>query len=350
MHVPDGFLNAPTSVATAVVAAGVVAIALARSRRELGGAGSARAGLVACFVFAAQMVNFPVGAGTSGHLIGATLAAVLIGPWTATLVMTSVVLVQGLFFADGGLTALGTNVLLLAGVAVAGGWLVSRAVLVAMPRRRTLPWAAGLGGFVSVPLAALAFTGLYAVGGAVPVPLPLLTGAMVGVHAVLGVGEGLITAGIVAAVAATQPQLVHALPAERRTLQLIDADGSVRVVAAESDQDTESSPDAGPPGRATRSTALVALTVTAMVAGGLSLLASTRPDGLERVAGSLGFDVAGLESAFAGSPLAEYSIPGLGPIGTSLAGLAGAAVTLIVMLGLVTVLDRSRRAAAHQAE
>lgn len=345
MHVPDGFLNAPMSVATGVAAAGVVAVALSRSRGELGGAGPARAGLVACFVFAAQLVNFPVGAGTSGHLIGGALAAILVGPWTAVLVLTSVLLVQALFFADGGLTALGTNVLLLAVVAVAVGWWVSRALLKALPRRRTLPWAAGLAGFVSVPAAALAFTALYAVGGAVPVPLPTLTWAMVGVHAVIGVGEGLITAGVVAAVAASQPQLIHALPRRARTLQTIGPDGSVRVVAAEIDRDGAPSPVSP-----TRRTTMVALLVTAAVASGLSLVASTRPDGLESVAGFLGFDMAGLESAFAGSPLADYAIPALGPVGTSLAGVAGAALTLALVSGLTAMLGRQRWLTAQRAD
>ena len=113
MHVPDGFLDAPTSVATAVVAAGGVALALRRARTELDDRTAPLAGLVAVFVFAAQMLNFPVGAGTSGHLLGGTLAAVLVGPWTATLCLTVVLAVQSLLFADGGITALGTNVILM---------------------------------------------------------------------------------------------------------------------------------------------------------------------------------------------------------------------------------------------
>ncbi|HYN66428.1 MAG TPA: energy-coupling factor ABC transporter permease, partial [Ornithinibacter sp.] len=129
MHVPDGFLDAPTSVGTAVVAAGVVALSLRRARRELDDRAAPLAGLVAVFVFAAQMLNFPVGAGTSGHLIGATLAAVLVGPATATLCLTVVLAVQSLLFADGGVSALGTNVLLMGVVAVWAGWGVFRLLL-----------------------------------------------------------------------------------------------------------------------------------------------------------------------------------------------------------------------------
>ena len=110
MHVPDGFLDAPTSVATGVVAAAGVAVALRGARKELDDRTAPMAGLVAAIIFAAQMINFPVGAGTSGHLLGGALAAVLVGPWTGALCLAVVLLVQGLFFADGGITALGTNI------------------------------------------------------------------------------------------------------------------------------------------------------------------------------------------------------------------------------------------------
>ena len=124
MHVPDGFLDAPTSIATGVVAVGGVALALRGARRELDDRTAPMAGLVATFVFAGQMMNFPVAAGTSGHLLGGALAAVLVGPWTAVLCLTTVLLVQGLFMADGGITALGTNITLMGLVGVGVGWLV----------------------------------------------------------------------------------------------------------------------------------------------------------------------------------------------------------------------------------
>ena len=135
VHVPDGFLDVTTSVATAVTAAGAVGLALQRAGQEVREISAPLAGLTAAFVFGAQMVTFPVGAGTSGHLIGGALAVVLVGPWTAVLCLTVVLLVQGLFFADGGLTALGTNVLLLGVVAVLAGHLVLRAALAVLPRR-----------------------------------------------------------------------------------------------------------------------------------------------------------------------------------------------------------------------
>src|SRR3990170_2238769 len=135
MHVPDGFLDAQTSIATGAVAAAGVALALRGARRELDDRTAPMAGLVATFVFAGQMINFPVGAGTSGHLLGGTLAAVLVGPWTAVLCVSTVLLVQALLMADGGITALGTNVTLMALAGCFLGYLVFRAVLALLPRR-----------------------------------------------------------------------------------------------------------------------------------------------------------------------------------------------------------------------
>jgi cobalt/nickel transport system permease protein len=210
VHVPDGFLDAPTSAATAVVAAGAVSLALRGARRELDDRTAPLAGLVALFVFAAQMLNFPVAAGTSGHLLGGALAAVLVGPWTATLAITVVLLVQATLMADGGLTALGTNVTLMAVVGVWVGWgvfVLARAVL---PRRtRSVVPAAAAGALVSVPVAALAFSLLFAVGGAVPVPFGTLATAMVGIHLLIGLGEAVITALAVSSIVVVRPDLVH---------------------------------------------------------------------------------------------------------------------------------------------
>jgi cobalt/nickel transport system permease protein len=210
MHVPDGFLDAPTSVATAGVAAAGVALALRGSRRELDERTAPMAGLVAAFVFAAQMLNFPVGAGTSGHLLGGALAAVLVGPWTGVLCVSVVLIVQALLFADGGITALGTNITLMSVVAVAVGWLVFRAARRALPN--TTGWvapAAAVGAFASVPVTAAAFTGLYAVGGTAPIPFDVLLAAMLGWHTLIGLGEAAITGLTVASIVAVRPDLVH---------------------------------------------------------------------------------------------------------------------------------------------
>jgi cobalt/nickel transport system permease protein len=163
MHVPDGFIDAPVSIGTGLVAAVAIGAALRGSRRELGDERAAPlAGLVAAFVFAVQMLNFPVAAGTSGHLLGGVLAAVLVGPWTGVLCVSVVLLVQ-LFFADGGLTAYGVNVTCMAVTTALVGWLVFRAGLRMLPRRpRSVVPASFVAALVSVPVAALVLTGVSA--------------------------------------------------------------------------------------------------------------------------------------------------------------------------------------------
>lgn len=210
MHVPDGFLDVPTSAATGAVALGGVALAIRGARRELDDRTAPLAGLVATFVFAAQMMNFPVGAGTSGHLLGGALAAVLVGPWTGVLCVSVVLLVQALLMADGGITALGTNITLMALVGVGVGWLVFTAVRAVLPKRVAyVAPAAAVGALVSVPTAAAVFTGLFAVGGNAPVDVSTVLTAMVGWHLVIGLGEAVITFLVVGSVVAARPDLVY---------------------------------------------------------------------------------------------------------------------------------------------
>lgn len=348
MHVPDGFLDVPTSIATGVLAAAAIGIALRRSGPELQEAGPARAGLTGCFVFAAQMLNFPVAAGTSGHLIGAALAVALVGPWTALLTLSCVLLVQALVFADGGVSALGTNIVLLAVVPVAVSALVSRAVLgFGRGRRSAVIPGAAAAALVSVPLSALVFSGLYGVGGRVEVPLGLLVGSMTGIHLVIGMGEALITSAVLASVLAARPDLVHLWRGRAEPVRLVvtDAYGITRTVAADPNDPVE--PGRTVPGRVSvaprrHSTALVGLGVAAILAGGVSLLASGAPDGLERVALSLGFAGSATDSFVAGSPLAEYALVGTGLWGNSVAGLAGVVLTLGLTLLVMGVSVRSR--------
>jgi cobalt/nickel transport system permease protein len=161
-------------------------------------------------VFAAQMITFPVGAGTSGHLMGGALAAVLAGPWTAVLCLSVVLLVQALLMADGGITALGTNITLIGIVTVAVGWAVFVVLRRVLPQRLDLVApAAALGALAGVPVAALVFTGLFAIGGNAPVDLGAVVTAMLGWHTVIGVGEAAITGLVVASVVAARPDLVH---------------------------------------------------------------------------------------------------------------------------------------------
>ncbi|ADB32626.1 cobalamin (vitamin B12) biosynthesis CbiM protein [Kribbella flavida DSM 17836] len=338
MHVPDGFFDAPTSLATGLIAAGAVGVSLRRANQEIRETGPALAGLTAAFVFAVQMVNFPVGAGTSGHLLGGVLAAALVGPWTAVLVMSTVLLVQGLLFADGGLTALGTNITLMGLVTVLVGYFVTRALIQVLPKRvGTIVPSAALGALVSVPAAALAFTGLYAAGGAVEIPLGQLMTAMVGWHVLIGLGEAVITAAVLSAVVATRPDLVYAARHLRSDLVLVGADGNSTTV----------SPDrliaAKPAGRSLG----VGVAVTLLIAGFVSLFASAHPDGLEFVGGKLGFESAAKDSAVAGSPLADYGVSGIGngQVSGALAGIIGVLVTIAV--GLAVAKLASLRSAAR---
>lgn len=217
MHVPDGVLNLPTSIATGVIAAAGIAISLKVARREFVDDRKApMVGIVATLIFAAQMITFPVGAGTSGHLMGGALAAVLVGPGTGVLCLSVVLLVQAFLFADGGITALGTNILLMGIVTTVVAWAVFRGLMLVLPGRRwAVAFSAGAGAFVSVPAAAAVFVALFAIGGSVPVPLDAVLAAMVGWHTLIGLGEAVITALIVSAVLATRPDLVYGSRFER---------------------------------------------------------------------------------------------------------------------------------------
>ena len=230
MHVPDGFLDAPTSIATGVVAAAAVGVALRGARRELDDRTAPLAGLVATFVFATQMLNFPIASGTSGHLLGGALTAVLVGPFTGVLCMSVVFLVQSLLFADGGITALGTNILLMGVTTVVVGWAVFRLAQLVLPKRVSMVApAAALAALVSVPAAALAFVGLYLVGGTVDLPIAQLTGAMVGVHVLIGVGEAAITLLAVGSIIAVRPDLVYGARPILARQKLVTREARVRT-------------------------------------------------------------------------------------------------------------------------
>ena len=210
MHVPDGFMDSPTCV----VAGGAALLGVAHAVRSLQAERPdddrvPMAALVATFVFAAQMINVPIADGTSGHLIGGAIAAVLVGPATAVVCLSAVLAVQAVFFADGGVSALGVNVTLMALVGVLVGWAVFKAALALLPRTTSaVPVAAALGGLLSVPVAAIAFTGLFAIGGRAHVDVIDVLVSMVEWHSLIGVGEAIITGAVVAAVMAVRPDLV----------------------------------------------------------------------------------------------------------------------------------------------
>jgi len=216
VHIPDGFINIPTSAGFAAAAAGGIWYSLRRAATFLDDRRIPLAGLVAAFVFAAQMINFPVAAGTSGHLIGGVLAAVLVGPWVGAVVLTVVLGVQGFFFADGGLSALGLNVFNMAVIGAMLGYLVFRGLLLLAPQRpSSLAVVAGIAAGISVVLAALGFVLQYAIGGEGGVAIGTVAAAMIGVHLLIGIGEGLITVLVIGAVLRTRPDLVHGATALR---------------------------------------------------------------------------------------------------------------------------------------
>jgi cobalamin biosynthesis protein CbiM len=208
MHIPDGFLDVQTSVIFTGLSAAGVAVALKGARSQLDEKTAPLAGLTAVFIFAVQMLNFPVAAGTSGHLIGGALAAILVGPYVATLALSVVLIMQAFLFADGGLSALGLSIfnMSLLGVWVGyGAFLVSRKVL---PKEKTsIPVAAAVGAFVSVPMAALGFVGQYAIGGTATYSVSTVLAGMFGTHLLIGIGEAVITSLAVSAVVARGPIL-----------------------------------------------------------------------------------------------------------------------------------------------
>ncbi|MEU9028757.1 energy-coupling factor ABC transporter permease [Streptomyces sp. NPDC048383] len=337
MHVPDGFINAPVSVAAGVVAAAAVAVSLRGARRELDERTAPLAGLVAAFIFAVQMLNFPVAAGTSGHLLGGALAAILVGPYTGVLCVSVVLLMQGILFADGGLTALGVNITVMGGVTVVVAYAVFRGLLKALPAtRRSVTVAAFCGALLSVPAAAAAFTALYALGGTTDVPIAKVFTAMVGVHVLIGIGEALITAATVGAVLAVRPDLVHAASGVSTPLKL-RVNGELVDAPAPA-------PAAPVAARSTRAVWLTGLATALVLAGVVSFYASADPDGLEKVAADKGIDAKVEDHAAADSPLADYGVKDVedARLSGGLAGVIGVGVTVVVGTGIFWSVRRRR--------
>jgi cobalt/nickel transport system permease protein len=209
MHMPDGLINAPVSIGAGVLVAGAVAVSLKKTKGSLDSQTAPMAGLVAVFIFAAQMINFPVAAGTSGHLMGGALAAILVGPWVAVLVMTVVVGIQALVFADGGLSALGINILNMGIVTVIVGILVFAGLMKVLPKTKSsIVVASAIAAFLSVPASAAAWVFEYALGGTATYALQTVFISVVGVHLLIGIGEAIISALTIAAILATRADLV----------------------------------------------------------------------------------------------------------------------------------------------
>jgi cobalt/nickel transport system permease protein len=294
MHLPDGFLDAKIALLTSGVAAAGVSLALRRVGTCLEPRRTPMLGLGAAFVFAAQMLNFPIAGGTSGHLVGGVLAAILLGPSAAVLVMTCVLIVQCLMFADGGLTALGANVLNMAIVNVWGGYFVFKLIksVIRMEQHRASVFAAAFAGWFGTVLGSIVCACELALSKTVPWSIAFP--AMANIHMIIGIGEGLATGLIVLAVLRARPQLV-----------------------ASNEE----------PGFALRSgmigySLLVCLGLALFVAP----FACPWPDGLEALAERFG-----LSGKAATAPMADYRFPLIGSaaLATAIAGAIGTVLAFI---------------------
>lgn len=226
MHMSDGIVDAPTSVMFAAIALIVLGVCGWKARSELDERTVPLAGLVAAFIFAVQMVNFPILPGVSGHLLGGALAAILVGPYTGALCIAIVLVVQSLLFADGGVTALGTNIVNMAIIGVGAGYGIALAMYSVARRRaeglpvRVIGLIAFLAGLIGTVFAAMGFVLEYAIGGAAPSSLGAVLGYMLLTHVLIGVGEGVITAVTVMAVVRARPDLVYLLRRQRAEVVL----------------------------------------------------------------------------------------------------------------------------------
>ena len=319
MHAPDGYLEHWVAAGAGVISVMVVGVALRRASVELRDRDLRLAAVTAAFLFAAQMFNFPVLSGTTGHLIGGALAAVLLGPWVGTLVVTTVLVVQAVGFADGGITALGYNTLNMAIVPAFGGWAVFRLIRRALPANGgAVVGATALAAAASVVLSAMAFSFEWLLGATAAVPFESVFAAMVGVHGLIGIGEAVMSTCIVGAVLLTRPDLVYGA----RDLAMAPILGR-RPIGA-------------------RVLAVVGVAVALFFATVVSQVASTDPDGLERVAADKGFAASAQEPVLADSVFADYATSGLGneALSLALAGAAGVVLTLLVGYGLVSTSRR----------
>lgn len=207
MHIPDGFVSAPVAAAGWVAMVGILAVAVRMTNRELNEKAVPLMGVMAAFIFAAQMMNFPVAGGTSGHMLGGALAAILLGPWAAMIVMTAVVGLQSVLFQDGGIAALGLNILNMGMLTALVGYASYRTVEPLLRGNRTaLLASAAVAAWISVEVAAVATSLQLAVSGSSP--LDVVLPAMVGVHALIGAGEGLITAAALGFIMTTRADLL----------------------------------------------------------------------------------------------------------------------------------------------
>ena len=291
MHIPDGFLDAKTVAVTWALGAGGVVLASRHAGAAMPRERIPLVGLAAAFVFAAQMLNFPVAGGTSGHLLGGVLVAALLGPGAAVVVLAAVLLLQCFLFADGGVTALGANVVNMALVGTLGGWGIFRALSTIVPGRAGRLAGVAFGSWSSVVLGAVTCAGQLAWSDAAP--WKLVFPAMAGIHALIGVGEAVIATMVYSAVLRARPELAGLDPEA--------ADG-----------------------RSAAPLAALGLAFALALALFVAPFACPWPDGLEKIAATLGFEHRAAEPLLA-SPIPDYAFPGIssGRAATAVAGIFG---------------------------
>ncbi len=303
LHIPDGFLSVIVSAICWVVTIITLGFAISKTNKALGERQVPLMGVMAAFIFAAQMINFPVLGGTSGHLLGGALAAIVLGPWAAMLVMTAVVAVQGLLFQDGGLLVMGANILNMGLVTAAIGYGLYRSA--ATQSKNVKLAVAGVAAWLSVVAGALLTSFQLWLSGTSQ--LQVVIPAMLGVHAFIGLGEAIVTVAALAFIFQTRPDLL--------------AEGS------ESAKGSRGWVWAG---------GLITLVVVL-----LSPLASADPDGLNRVAMDLGF----IANAQSGSgPLAGYTVPFLGI--ASLSKITAGVIGVLVVGAIIMLIGRGMKAKA----
>ncbi len=304
MHIPDGFLDAKTVVVTWVLGAGGVAIASRHAGTTMPRERVPLVGLAAAFIFAAQMLNFPVAGGTSGHLLGGVLVAALLGPGSAVVVLAAVLLLQCFLFADGGVTALGANTVNMALVGTLGGWGIYRTLCAILPGKAGRRAGVALGSWVSVVLGATTCAGQLAWSGAAP--WKLVFPAMVGIHAVIGIGEAVIATMVYSAVLRARPEL----------------EGF--------DPETDA-------GRSAVPLAALGLTFTLALVLFVAPFACPWPDGLEKIATTLGFEHRAAEPLLT-ALIPDYAFPGISSAhaATAVAGVLGT----LILFGIGAFLAR----------
>jgi len=311
MHIPDGFLSLPVSVVLWVISILVIAISLKRVNQDLDEKKIPLMGVLAAAIFAGQMLNFTVVGGTSGHLVGAALATILIGPWAAILVMTSVIAIQGLIFQDGGLVVMGANILNMGIIGVAVSYFVYSTVRKAAGTRR---WGIFVGGFAAawfaVVISSIATALELAISGTSPANIAIP--AMAGIHALIGIGEGLITVGALVLIYAARPDFLKVKENRGVSNNALWLGGLAIAIA---------------------------LAIAAP-------LASSNPDGLEKVAEQQGFMDLANEPLY--NIIPDYVFPGLSneALATIIAGIVGA---LLVFAVVLFVAYTRRRAAQPQS-